>query len=302
MNELLITGGSGLVGSSFKSGIKLSSKELNLLDYNDSLKVVEQSNPESIIHCAAVVGGLYNNMANPAIFFDNNMLINSNILKISKTLGIKKFVGFLSTCIFPDQLGRPLKENDLHLGPPHRSNYAYAYAKRMLDVQVEAYNQQYETKYFNVIPTNIYGPNDNFNIQNGHVIPALIHKTYLAKKENKPLVVYGSGIAQREFIFSEDLSSICLQLLNSYDGIKPIIISNSDEEVSIKKIVGIITNIFQFDGEIIYDKTKSDGQLKKNTDNSRLKSIIKNPNFTSIEDGLKITIDWFIANYEKARK
>jgi GDP-L-fucose synthase len=302
MSKLLITGGSGLVGSSFKSGLKLGSNDLNLLSYNESAKVIEQYKPESIMHCAAVVGGLYNNMENPATFFDNNILINSNILKISKNFGVKKFIGFLSTCIFPDQLGRPLKEDDLHLGPPHKSNYAYAYAKRMLDVQVESYNYQYDTRFFNVIPTNIYGPNDNFNIQNGHVIPALIHKTYLAKKENKPLVIYGSGIAQREFIFSKDLSNICLQLLDCYEDTQPIIISNSDEEISIKKLVDIITNIFQFDGEVIYDKTKSDGQIKKNTDNSKLKSIIKNPNFTSIEDGLKITIDWFIANYDKARK
>jgi GDP-L-fucose synthase len=302
MSKILITGGSGLVGSSFESGIKLSSKELNLLDYNQSLEVIKQSKPKSIIHCAAVVGGLYNNMSNPAIFFDNNIAINSNILKISKIIGVKKFIGFLSTCIFPDQLGRPLIEDDLHLGPPHKSNFAYAYAKRMLDVQVESYNQQYNTEYFNVIPTNIYGPNDNFNIENGHVIPALIHKTYLAKKNNKPLVIYGSGIAKREFIFSKDLSKICTQLMECYNSSKPIIISNSEEEISIKKIVDIITNIFQFDGEIIYDKTKSDGQLRKNTDNSRLKSVIKDLNFTSIENGLKITIDWFVNNYEKARK
>ena len=174
--KLAITGGKGLVGSSFEEGQKFDSNDLNLLEYKSSYNQINQLKPDAIIHCAAKVGGLYSNMQNPADFFDQNIIINSNILKIAKNTNVNKFIGFLSTCIFPDNLGKAYHEDDLHLGPPHDSNFAYAYAKRMLDVQVRAYNNQYGLKYFNVIPTNIYGPNDNFNIENGHVIPGLIHK------------------------------------------------------------------------------------------------------------------------------
>jgi GDP-L-fucose synthase len=300
--NIAITGGSGLVGSSFPYGNKLNSKNLNLFNYQSSFNTIKTLKPDAIIHCAAKVGGLYNNMKYPADFFDENILINSNILKISKKLEIEKFIGFLSTCIFPDNIGRAYTESDLHIGPPHNSNFAYAYAKRMLDIQVRSYNQQYGLNYFNVIPTNIYGPNDNFNIEDGHVIPALINKVYMAKKNNTPLVVFGSGIAIREFIFSEDLSKICIKLLDEYDKNEPIIISNSNEEISIKEIVDLIVEISGFQGKIIFDTTKSDGQLIKKTDNSKLESVIGNYNFTSIEKGLTETVNWFFNNYEKARK
>tara|TARA_B100000900_G_scaffold107196_1_gene89210 strand:+ start:2814 stop:3722 length:909 start_codon:yes stop_codon:yes gene_type:complete len=299
----LITGGSGLVGSAFScNSIKLNSKELNLFDYSSSLDTIRFHNPKAIIHCAAKVGGLYNNMNYPANFFDENIQMNSNILKISKSLNIKKFVGFLSTCIFPDNLGKSYTEEDLHQGPPHDSNFAYAYAKRMLDIQTRSYNQQFGLKYFNVIPTNIYGPNDNFNIKDGHVIPGLIHKVWNAKKNKEPLVVYGSGIAIREFIFSEDLAKICEKLIETYKGSSPIIVSNSKDEITIKDVVEMIVEISNFKGEVLFDTSKSDGQLVKKTDNSKLKSIIGDFSFTSMEKGLQKTIEWFDNNYEEARK
>jgi GDP-L-fucose synthase len=301
MKKILITGGKGLVGSSFKSGEKPSSKELNLFNYQKSFNHIKTLNPDIIFHCAARVGGLYDNMMNQADFFDQNVMINSNILKISKELKINKFIGFLSTCIFPDNLNKPLEESDLHLGPPHKSNFGYSYAKRMFDIQVQAYNEQYGLKYFNVIPTNVYGVNDNYNIKTSHVIPGLIHKTFLAKKQNTDLIIWGSGKAKREFIFAEDLSNICTQLTEKYNGNSPIIISPS-HEISIKDLVDLIVEISNFKGKVIYDKSKSDGQLIKNTNTSKLQQIIPNFKFTSIENGLHKTINWFFSNYDKARK
>jgi len=301
MKKILITGGTGLVGSSFPDGIKTSSKELDLLNYNHSYEFIKNINPDSIIHCSAMVGGLYQNMNNPAEFFDKNISINSNILKIAKNLKIKQFIGFLSTCIFPDNLNKPFEEENLHLGPPHNSNYGYAYAKRMLDIQVKAYNEQFGLNYFNVIPTNVYGINDNFNLESSHVVPALIHKVYLAIKNNQDLVVYGSGIAKREFIFSEDLSKICLLLLEKYKDKDSIIISPS-KQVTIKELVELIVNISNFRGKVIFDETKSDGQLIKNTNNKKLRSILPDFKFTPIEIGLEKTINWFFENYERARK
>tara|TARA_B100001250_G_scaffold360657_1_gene338255 strand:- start:2230 stop:3135 length:906 start_codon:yes stop_codon:yes gene_type:complete len=301
MKKILITGGTGLVGSSFPNGIKTSSKELDLLNYNHSYEFIKNINPDSIIHCSAMVGGLYKNMNNPAEFFDKNISMNSNILKIAKNLKIKQFIGFLSTCIFPDNLNKPFEEDDLHLGPPHNSNYGYAYAKRMFDVQVKAYNEQFGLNYFNVIPTNVYGINDNFNLESSHVIPGLIHKVYLAKKNKTDLIVWGSGIAKREFIFSEDLSKICLELLEKYNDNSPIIVSSS-QEISIKDLVDLIVDISNFKGGVIFDKTKSDGQITKNTNNTKLKTILPEFQFTPIEIGLEKTINWFYNNYERARK
>ena len=300
MKKTLITGGKGLVGSSFKSGEKPSSKELNLFDYQESFNYIKKINPDIVIHCAARVGGLYDNMKNQADFFDQNVMINLNILKISKELKINKFIGFLSTCIFPDNLNKPLEESYLHLGPPHKSNFGYSYAKRMFDIQVQAYNEQYGLKYFNVIPTNVYGLNDNFNIETSHVIPGLIHKTFLAKKQNTDLIIWGSGKAKREFIFAEDLSNICIQLTEKYNGNSPIIISPS-HEISIKDLVDLIVEISNFKGKVIYDTSKSDGQLIKNTNTSKLQQIIPDFKFTSIEKGLHKTINWFFSNYDKAR-
>lgn len=301
MDRLLITGGSGLVGSNFSTGKKVSSKELNLLDYNQSHHYIKNFKPNTIIHCAAMVGGLYKNIDYPAHFFDNNIKINSNILNISKDLSVDKLIGFLSTCIFPDSLNKPLEESDLHLGPPHNSNYGYAYAKRMFDVQVKAYNEQFGLNYFNIIPTNVYGLNDNFNFQSSHVVPGLIHKVYKAQKNKSDLVVWGSGVAKREFIFAEDLSNICLELLENYNGNSPVIVSPS-EEISIKDLVDLIVNISNFKGRVIFDKSKSDGQLVKNTNNAKLKSILPEVKFTPIEIGLEKTIKWFYNNYDRVRK
>ena len=201
----------------------------------------------------------------------------------------------------PDNLNKPFEEENLHLGPPHNSNYGYAYAKRMLDIQVKAYNEQFGLNYFNVIPTNVYGINDNFNLESSHVVPALIHKVYLAIKNNQDLVVYGSGIAKREFIFSEDLSKICLLLLEKYKDKDSIIISPS-KQVTIKELVELIVNISNFRGKVIFDETKSDGQLIKNTNNKKLRSILPDFKFTPIEIGFEKTINWFFENYERARK
>lgn len=301
-NNLVITGGSGLVGSNFDSGIKLSSKEINLNNFDDSYEKIDSIKPKSIIHCAAKVGGLYHNMKEPVSFFNQNIEMNSNILKIAYKLNIEKFIGFLSTCIFPDNLNHPFTEKDLHMGPPHDSNFAYAYAKRMLDIQTKAYNKQFNRKYFCVIPTNIYGFNDNFNTENGHVIPSLIHKIFLAKIEKTNLTVMGTGKAKREFIFVKDLTRICKILLNKYNGIDPIIISNSAEEVSIKDVVEILVNVSNFKGKVIFDDSFSDGQLEKKTDTSKLKNLIGNYDFTPLESGIKVTYEWFENNYKDARK
>jgi GDP-L-fucose synthase len=299
--KILVTGGSGLVGSEFNNFIKINSKDCDLTKSEEIKNLLLSINPTHIIHTAGYVGGLGANMNNLGDFFYKNILINTNLIHESYNHGVKKVLSFLSTCIFPDSIEYPLTEDKIHLGPPHGSNFAYAYAKRMIDIQNRAYNKSYGTKYFSVIPTNIYGPNDNYNLKNGHVVPTLIHKVYLAKKENKNLEVWGSGKPLREFIYSKDVSKICENLIFNYDDEKPIILSNSIE-ISIEELVMVICDIMKFKNNIIWDTSKPDGQFRKPTDNTHLKNILPNFNFTPLVEGLEETIHFFESNYNLVRK
>jgi len=195
--NILVTGGNGLVGSCFfdydQKYHLWGRLNCDLRDKNrlKQKKIGKWYN--GIIHTAAKVGGVGSNMKYKGEFFYDNIMMNTNIIETAREEGIENLVVFLSTCIFPDDVEYPLSEDKIHLGPPHNSNDAYAYAKRMADIQIRAYREQYGLNYKCVIPTNIYGINDNFNIDNGHVIPSLIHKCYLAKINNEPLIVWGTG-------------------------------------------------------------------------------------------------------------
>ena len=297
----LITGGSGLVGSSFKDGIKVSSKDFNLLKSEEVDKMLDMYKPDVVIHTAAKVGGIGGNVKYPADFFYENIMMNTNLIHSSFIHKVPKLICFLSTCIFPEQVEYPLEEEKIHLGPPHPLHLSYGYAKRMAEIQIQAYNKQHGTKYYSVIPTNIYGPRDNYNLEQGHVIPMLIHKCYLAKINNTDFEVWGSGIALREFIYSEDLSNIIDILIEKYDGTNSLIISNP-KEYTIKEVVNLIVKTVGFKGNVVWKIDKPDGQLKKPSSNKKLLSIIGDYNFTTLEDGIIKSVDWFNSNYENIRK
>ncbi len=170
----------------------------------------------------------------------------------------------------------------------------------MADIQIKSYREQYGVNYFSVIPCNIYGPSDNYNLESGHVIPMLIHKMYLAKKNKTEFKVWGSGRPLREFIFSEDVAKLTRLLYDNYDGSDPVILSTS-EEISIGSVVEMIADIMEYDGEIIFDKSKPDGQYRKPSDNSVIKEMFLNFEFTPIREGLEKSISWFNENYPKVR-
>ena len=300
MKKLLVTGGNGLVGSSITSDVKIG-KEYDLKNIDETNKMFEQHKPTHVIHCAGKVGGLSANMNYKGEFFYDNIMINTNVIESARKHNVKKLVSFLSTCVFPDNIEYPITEKKIHLGEPHSSNYPYAYAKRMADIQIRAYREQYGLEYVSVIPTNIYGPNDNFSLESGHVIPMLLHKMYNAQRDNTDFVVWGSGTPLREFIYSKDIAKLSEWALDNYNESEPIIFSNSNE-ISIKDLVDLLVNEFNFKGKVIFDKTKPDGQFRKPSDNSKLKSYLPNFEFTPIEQGLKETINWFIENYDKTRK
>ena len=300
MKKILVTGGNGLVGSSITSDVKIG-KEYDLRNIEETNKMFEHYKPTHVIHCAGKVGGLSANMNYKGEFFYDNIMINTNVIESARKNNVKKLVSFLSTCVFPDNIEYPITEKKIHLGEPHSSNYPYAYAKRMSDIQIRAYREQYGLEYVSVIPTNIYGPNDNFSLESGHVIPMLLHKMYNAQRDNTDFVVWGSGTPLREFIYSKDIAKLSEWALDNYNESEPIIFSNSNE-ISIKDLVDLLVNEFNFKGKVIFDKTKPDGQFRKPSDNLKLKSYLPNFEFTPIEQGLKETINWFIENYENTRK
>ena len=310
--KILITGGSGLVGSAIKSLSKnndkhqfifLNSKDCDLKNFEDTNKLFKEINPEYIIHLAACVGGLYKNLNNKVQMLEDNLLINFNVLKSAHLNNIQNCISCLSTCIFPDNTTYPINEDMLHDGKPHDSNYSYAYAKRLLEIHSRAYCEQYGRNYICVIPTNIYGPNDNFNLQDAHVIPALIHKCYLAKKNNSKFVVMGSGKPLRQFIYSEDLAKLIVNVIENYNGNQSLILSVGDKnEISIRDVALLIANEFDYEKNLVFDTYFEDGQYKKTADNTKLIKLIGNYKFKSIQNGIKETIDWFKNNYKICRK
>lgn len=297
---VLVTGGRGLVGSALTADIKVG-REYDLTQTTDVQKMFQEHQPTHVIHCAGKVGGLGGNMNFKGQYFYDNIMMSTNVIEQARVNGVTKLVAFLSTCVFPDKVEYPLTEDKIHLGPPHFSNNAYAYAKRMADVQIRAYREQYGVNYTSVIPTNIYGPNDNFSLVHGHVVPMLIHKMYLAQQTGEDFVVWGTGKPLREFIYSKDVAKLTDWVLENYDKSEPIILSTSDE-ISIRDLVDILVQEFNFKGKVVFDETKPDGQFRKPSDNSKIKKYLPNFQFTQIEIGLRETIKWFIENYENTRK
>ena len=303
MSKILVTGGNGLVGSQFigDNYIKFGSKEYNLIDPVFTNLMLRINKPKSVIHCAGKVGGVGGNMNHKGEFFYQNIMMNTNVIEECRKNNVEDLVVFLSTCVFPNDVEYPLTEKKIHLGPPHFSNDAYAYAKRMADIQIRSYREQYGLNYKSVIPTNIYGINDNFDIENGHVIPSLIHKCYNARETNTPLTIWGSGTPLREFIYNKDVAKLTEWVLENYNEDEPIILSTS-EEISIKDVVGMIVELMNFKGEVKWDTDKPDGQFRKPSDNSKIKNYLPDFKFTPLYDGLKETIEWFELNYDKVRK
>jgi len=315
---ILVTGGSGLVGEALKKiatsptekavhpheqWIFLSSKDADLRDAAQTEALFQKYKPTHVIHLAAFVGGLYRNMKYGVEFYRYNMAMNMNVLDCCHRYKVEKLVSCLSTCIFPDKTTYPIDETMIHNGPPHFSNEPYAYAKRMIDVQNRAYSKQYGCKFTSVIPTNIYGPHDNYHLEDSHVIPGLIHKFYLAKKNRTNMVVWGSGAPLRQFIYSEDLANLFLWVLRHYDEPDPIILSvDEDAEVTIREVVEAIAEASGFEGKIEFDTSKADGQYKKTASNKKLRRYLPDFKFTPIREGILKSVKWFEEHYGEARK
>jgi GDP-L-fucose synthase len=301
--KILITGGSGLVGHGFKKIsnqfdhdiVYASSKDCDLANFDQTNNYIKSLNVECVIHLAANVGGLYKNMNFKVDMFEKNMVMNYNVLKACHDNNVDKFVGMLSTCIFPDDTTYPINERMLHDGPPHCSNDAYAYAKRMLDIHCRAYNEQYNTNYNCIVPTNIYGDNDNYNLDDAHVLPALIHKCYLAKKAGEDFETRGTGKPLRQFIHADDLARVILQLVPKLN--QENVIVSPTEEYSIAQVATFVARAFDYEHALVFNTTYSDGQYKKTADNSKLLNLLPKTTFKLLETGVLETVEYFIKNY-----
>jgi len=310
----LVTGASGLVGKAIQKVIAeedrkdekwifLGSQDADLRDLAQTRALFEKYHPTHVIHLAAFVGGLYKNMAKPVEFLNFNLAMNQNVTQMCFEFKVQKLVSCLSTCIFPDHTAYPINETMVHDGPPHESNFAYAYAKRLIDTSNRAYHAEYGCKFTSVIPTNVYGPHDNFHLQDSHVVPGLIHKFYNAKRDGTPVTCLGSGAPLRQFIFSEDLAKLFVWVMRSYDNPEPIILSvDEEDEITIKDVVEAVKDAIGFEGEIVWDTSKSDGQFKKTACNKKLRHLCPGFKFTPFREGIKESVGWFVKNYDIARK
>jgi GDP-L-fucose synthase len=291
-NEIMITGANGMVGQELKNlypkAISITHKDFDLTKENDIKYLFYKYQPKVVIHLAARVGGVMDNIKNPAIYFDDNILMNTLMVKYSKENNVERFIGILSSCIFPDAMETyPMKESDLHLGPPTPTNFSYGYAKRSLAVQIEAYNQQYGTKYNYVMPCNLYGEHDKIDEVKSHFIAALLVKVKDAvDKGDDSITLYGDGTPLRQFMHAKDLALILKRMID--DGIYDNLNIATEENLSINEMAIITLKATNNEHlKIFYDVTKPNGQFRKDISIERLKKLIPNYNFIKLQDGIK---------------
>jgi GDP-L-fucose synthase len=321
--RIVVTGGNGMVGKCIKDFVSenrelhryhdftfTTRENIELTNYLSVLQYFSSNKFDYIIHLAADVGGLYKNMNQNDKMMENNLLINLNILNACKKYKINRGVFILSSCIYPCNPKQfPMDESIIHNGPPHYSNEGYAYAKRMLEVQCRLMNNLYNTEYFCLIPVNLYGPYDNFNVDNGHFISSILHRFYLSKLVGKNCTAYGTGKPLRQFLYAPDFAKIICNILFHlpFTKINQNIVICDDNEYTIKNVVDKIQSIMDIN-EIKWDSTLSDGCMKKTVSNEKFKNITRKYekiwdwNWKSLDDGLKESHKWLLNNYEIARK
>lgn len=292
--KILVTGSGGCVGNALKSICKdennwifIERQDCDLLNRYQTINFIKDTKPDYIVHLASYVPGFYN--INKVASFSDNVRINENVLEASNLLDIQKGLFCYSINMFCETPSKfPMDESMIFDGILTGAFAGYAFSKRMLALQCQNYNEQYNRKYFGIVPCNIYGPNDN--LKSGRLIPNLINKFQEAIKNNSDVIINGTGQPLRQFIYSLDLAMIIKHLVLNYSDTKPIICC-SDEEVTIVKLARKISEIMNFKNKIIFDTSKPDGNLKKTVDNSYLKSIIPNVSFTNLKSGLIHTIN-----------
>lgn len=308
-SHIFVAGHNGLVGSAvcrelknrnYQNLILRNSSELNLSNQTDVDNFFAQTKPEYVFLCAAKVGGIKANMDYPAQFIYENLMIQNNVIHAAYKIGVKKLLFLGSSCIYPRDCPQPIKEAYLLTSPLEPSNDSYALAKIAGLKMCQSYNKQYGTNFISCMPTNLYGPGDNFSLNNAHVLPALIRKIYQAKKDDLPsVIIWGSGNALREFLYIEDMADAAIYLMQNYNGNIPVNIGTGID-ISIKDLANKIKQAIGYTGELIFDTSMPDGTPRKLLDVS-LASQLGWQAQTSLDIGLQKTIDWYVENIVNIR-
>ncbi len=303
-SKIYIAGHNGLVGSAIVRNLRKNGysnlilrnfEALNLMNQAEVRIFFKEEKPEYVFLAAAKVGGIQANNDFPADFIFQNLQIQNNVIHNAYLNGAKKLLFLGSSCIYPRDCAQPIKEEYLLTGELEKTNEAYAIAKIAGIKMCQAYNKQYGTKFISVMPTNLYGQNDNFDLTSSHVLPALLRKFHEAKLVNaKEVVMWGTGSPMREFLYVDDLADACVHLMETYDG-GDIVNIGTGEDVTIKNLALLIKKIVGFEGKTTSDATKPDGTPRKLLDVSRLHSLGWKHK-TALEDGIKITYEWFLNN------
>jgi len=292
-DKILVTGGSGMVGKHLKELIPnatfVSSKDYNLCNSFAVQSMYNDIDPDCVIHLAAKVGGIQDNIANPLAFLEDNLVMNTNVVKYANDKGVKRFIGMLSTCIYPDRLDDeqyPMTEEHLHLGPPAPTNFGYGYAKRVLGVHLDTIRNSTGKDYFSTISSNLYSEYDHFdNDTKAHFVTALLKKIKNSQDGIVPL--FGTGTPLRQFIHAEDLAKIIAMCALSKKDIKTNFNVCCDDSPSIKEIAEAGLKAAGRDLELQFDSSKPDGQFRKDCDNSVMRKLFPDFRFLSLEEGLK---------------
>ena len=300
--RVVVTGGSGFLGRFVVEKLKdyphievfvPRSCEYNLIEGDDVQRLLADTKPDMVIHLAGVVGGIGSNCHNPGRFFYDNLMMGVQIIEQSRLHSVQKLVSIGTACAYPKFAPVPFKEDDLWNGYPEETNAPYALAKKMMLVQAQAYRQQYGFNAIFLLPTNLYGPGDNFDLETSHVIPALIRKCVEARRAGIQFVEpWGSGNVCREFLYAEDCAEGIVRAAALYDDSNPVNLG-SGREISIKDLLQTVAKLTRFDGEIRWQSNKPDGQPRRQLDTTRAYENFGFRSRTTLEEGLLRTIDWY---------
>ncbi|MBW2184228.1 MAG: GDP-L-fucose synthase [Deltaproteobacteria bacterium] len=304
--KILVTGGAGFLGSFLVEKLKERGcdhifiprgKDYNLVEMEAVKKVYEDAKPDIVIHLAARVGGIGANRAHPGEFFYDNLMMGVQMMEVGRQVGIEKFVAIGTICAYPKFTPVPFNEKNLWEGYPEETNAPYGLAKKMLLVQAQAYQQQYNFNAIYLLPVNLYGPGDNFDLETSHVIPAIIRKCIEAKQRDEgEITVWGTGKATREFLYVEDAAEGILLASEKYNKPEPVNLG-AGYEIVISDLITLISELVDFKGEVIWETSKPDGQPRRCLDTSRAEREFGFKAKISLEEGLEKTIKWFLKEY-----
>jgi len=299
--RVTVTGGAGFLGRFVTEKLKARHVEVfvprqrdyDLIEKDDIIRMLRDSQPDLLIHLAAVVGGIGHNQKNPGKFFYDNLMMGTQLIEQSRLYGVKKFLATGTVCAYPKFTPVPFTEDDLWNGYPEETNAPYGLAKKMMLVQSQAYREQYGFNSIFLLPANLYGPGDNFDLETSHVIPALIRKCVEAQHSGAEYIeVWGSGNVSREFLYGEDCAEGIIKAVAAYNDRDPVNLG-SGREIVIRDLVGMIARLTGFEGQIRWQSNKPDGQPRRQLDTRRAYEGFGFQARTSLEQGLRQTIDWY---------